>query len=82
MVVTPVMTVLLGGGAVTVDTVVAVGVVCGTLVLGAAGAGSVSSQTVFLLPRRRRSLPLCNKGTYNVSFLSYYIYIHTHIKFC
>jgi len=55
---------LLGVAGVTVDDAddVVVVVVCVTLVTGgtAGGMESVSSQTVFLLPRRLRSLLLSN----------------------
>lgn len=60
-----VVTVLLGVAGVTVDdadnVVVDVVAACVTLVGGTiGGVESVSSQTVFLLPRRLRSLPLSN----------------------
>jgi hypothetical protein len=62
-VVTAVVTVLLGVATVTVDDDadiddVEIVVTCATLVEITGGAGSVSSQMVFLLPRRLRSLPL------------------------
>lgn len=61
--VTAVVTVLRGVATVTVDddddvVDVEIAVTCATLVETTGGAGSVSSQMVFLLPRRLRSLPL------------------------
>lgn len=65
VVVIVVVTVLLGVVGVTVDDIddVAVVVVCVTLIEGGTTGGveSVSSLTVFLLPRRLRSLPLGNR---------------------
>lgn len=56
-----VVTVFLGVVTVTVDGAddVAIEVTCCAMLVGTGGAGgSVSSQTVFLRPRRLRSLPL------------------------
>lgn len=80
VVVTEVVTVLLGVAGVTVDDKddVAVVVVCVTLVGGTAGGmGSVSSQTVFLLPRRLRSLPLVTKimQMYKIYLTFHYLFV-------